>query len=197
MTSNASLGIDHESWDGVLGHHGVGNENSNGTMLLSLCTRHELTITNTLFNQEEQFITTWMHPGSKRWHLMDYAITRNRDLHDVLHTRAMCGPCAWSDHKLVKCKLALKTKKPVNHSKPKTVPKLNVAKLRSKEVSERLAKRLSKANAEFTGMENVETVWSKHKDLTLKIAKATLGPVRRTHKDWFDENNNAIKLPLD
>ena len=97
----------------------------------------------------------------------------------------------------MKCKLALKTKKPVNHSKPKTVPKLNVAKLRSKEVSEQLAKRLSKANAEFTGMENVETVWSKHKDLTLKIAKATLGPVRRNHKDWFDENNDAIQPLLD
>ena len=63
---NARVGTDHESWDGVLGHHGVGNENTNGTMLLSLCTRHQLTITNTLFNQEEQFITTWMHPGSKR-----------------------------------------------------------------------------------------------------------------------------------
>ena len=194
---NARVGTDYESWDGVLGHHGVGNENTNGTMLLSLCTRHQLTITNTLFNQEEQFITTWMHPGSKRWHLIDYAITRNRDLQDVLHTRAMCSPCAWSDHKLVKCKMALKTKKPVNHSKPKTVPKLNVAKLRSKEVSEQLAKRLSNANAEFAGTEDVETVWSKHKDLTLKIAKATLGPVRRTHKDWFDENNDAIKPLLD
>ena len=194
---NARVGTDHESWDGVLGHHGVGNENTNGTMLLSLCTRHELTITNTLFNQEEQFITTWMHPGTKRWHLIDYAITRNRDLHDVLHTRAMCGPCAWSDHKLVKCKMALKTKKPINHSKPKTVPKLNVARLRSKEVSDQLANRLSNANAELTGNEDVETVWSKHKDLTLKIARATLGPVRRTHKDWFDENNDAIKPLLD
>merc|ERR1711867_199220 len=148
---NARVGTDHESWEGVIGGHGVGRENTNGTMLLFLCTRHQLTITNTLFNQEEQFITTWMHPGSKKWHLIDYAITRNRDLHDVLHTRAMCGSCAWSDHKLVKCKLALKVKKPVNHSKPKTAPKLNVAKLRSKEVSDQIAKRLSNANAEFAG----------------------------------------------
>ena len=190
---NARVGKDHESWDSVLGHYGVGNENTNGTMLLSLCTRHQLTITNTLFNQEEQFITTWMHPGTKKWHLMDYAITRNRDIHDVLHTRAMCGPCTWSDHKLVKCKMVLKIKKPVHHSKPKTAPKINVAKLRSKEVSQKLAKRLSEANSESSVNDDVETAWSKHKDLTLKIAKATLGSVRRTHKDWFDENNDTIK----
>ena len=65
----------------------------------------------------------------------------------------------------VKCKLALKIKKPVHHSKPKTAAKLNVAKLRSKEVSEQLAKRLHDAKTESTG-DDVETAWSKQKDLT-------------------------------
>ena len=190
---NARVGTDQESWDGVLGHHGVGKENSNGTLLLSLCTRNQLTITNTLFKQEEQFITTWMHPGSKKWHLIDYAITRNRDVQDVLHTRAMCGPCAWSDHKLVKCKMALKTKKPIHHSKPKTIPKLNVARLHCKDISHQLAMGLSNAKIEDAVGVNAEDTWSKHKELTMKIAKATLGPVRRTHKDWFDENDSAIQ----
>ena len=72
-----------------------------------------------------------------------------------------------------------------------------MAKFRSKKVSEQLAKKLSKANAEFTGREDVETAWSKHKDLTLKITKATSGPVRRTDKDWFNESNDAIKPLLD
>ena len=108
----------------------------------------------------------------------------------------MCGPCAWSDNKLVKYKLALKVKKPVHHSKPKTATKINVAKLRSKEVSEQLAKRLHDAKTEST-CDDVETAWPNQKDLTLKIAQATLGPVRRTYKDWFDENNKAIKPLLE
>ena len=50
---NARVGTDHEGWDGVLGKHGVGNENSNGTALLSLCSQKELIITNTLFRQDD------------------------------------------------------------------------------------------------------------------------------------------------
>ena len=30
------------------------------------------------------------HPGMKEWHMIDYAITRQRDVKDVHHTRAMC-----------------------------------------------------------------------------------------------------------
>ena len=166
-------------------------------MLLSLCTRNQLVITNTLFQQEEQFKTTWMHPGSKNWHLIDYVITRKRDVQDVLHTRAMCGPCAWSDHKLVKCKMALKAKKLVRHFRQNLVCKLNVNKLQSKEVSKQFAKRLSKAISQSPTGENAEGTWTKHKDLTMKIAKAVLGPVRKTHRDWFDENDDKIQPLLD
>ena len=48
---NARVGRDHSSWEKVLGKHGVGRENSNGTLLLSLCSQHNLIITNTVFQQ--------------------------------------------------------------------------------------------------------------------------------------------------
>ena len=50
---NARVGTDHASWENTLGSHGVGNVNSNGTRLLSLCAQNELCITNTFFQQAD------------------------------------------------------------------------------------------------------------------------------------------------
>jgi len=36
---NARVGRNHELWHKVLGRHGIGNENANGSMLLDLCTK--------------------------------------------------------------------------------------------------------------------------------------------------------------
>ncbi|KAL8612440.1 hypothetical protein ACOMHN_058568 [Nucella lapillus] len=76
---NARVGMDSASWKGVLGPHGTGKIHSNGLLLLGLCAENDLTITNTLFRQADKYKATWMHPRSKQWHLIDYAICRRRD----------------------------------------------------------------------------------------------------------------------
>ena len=88
---NARVGTDCNNWKGVLGPHGTGKLNSNGLMSLSFCAENDLTITNTLFRQADKYKTTWMHPRSKQWHLIDYAIYRRRNIRDVRITRAMRG----------------------------------------------------------------------------------------------------------
>jgi len=59
---NARVGRNSDAWGKVLGKHGVGNENLNGTRLLCLCTVHQLNITNTMFQQKNRRKTSWQHP---------------------------------------------------------------------------------------------------------------------------------------
>ena len=196
---NARVGTDYKSWENIIGRHGVGNENSNGTLLLSLCSQHDLAITNTMFQQADKHKTTWMHPGSKQWHLIDYVITRQRDIKDVHSTRAMCGTHIWSDHRLVKTKLSLYTKTPQLRQRMKPHRKPDVAKLKSPEVRSKLATKLQEAyDATVVGPNDTATsIWDTFKDITLKVTEEVLGFPERKHRDWFDENDILIKPLLD
>ena len=52
---NARVGSDLTAWERVIGHHGVGNENSNGSLLLTMYAEFQLFITNTLFQQAGKY----------------------------------------------------------------------------------------------------------------------------------------------
>ena len=98
---NAWVGRNHNIWHGVIGHHGVGNMNSSGLQLLSLCSEMGLAITNTFIQLRGMHKTYWMHPRSKHWHLIDYVIDRLRDLNEVKITLTMRGAVCSTDHLLI------------------------------------------------------------------------------------------------
>ena len=95
---NARVGRDSESWKGVLGKHGVGNCKENGRLHLEFCSEHQLVITNTIFQQRNSIKTTWMHPRSKHWHLLDYVLVRQKDQNDVVYTRVIPSAECHTDH---------------------------------------------------------------------------------------------------
>ena len=133
---NARVGCDYSAWEGVIGKHGVGNVNSNGVLLLQTCTEHDLLITNTIFRLPTRNRTSWMHPRSKHWHLIDYVIVRRRDRRDVRVTKAMCGAECWTDHRLIISKVnihILPKRRPQGNKLPK---RPNVSKLKDPHTKE-------------------------------------------------------------
>ena len=119
---NARVGTDHQTWAGVICSEGVGKCNSNGLLLLRKCAEHDLLITNTVFKLPNRNKTSWMHPRSKHWHLIDYVIVRKTDRQDVRVTKTMCGADCWTDHRLVVSKLNLRiqpARRPQGNKAPK------------------------------------------------------------------------------
>ena len=123
------VGQDIASWEGLLGIHGTGKCNSNGLLLLQTCARHNLLITNTVFRLPTRSKTSWMHPRSKQWHLIDYIIVKQKDRWDVRVAKAMCGTESWTDHHLIS-KLSIRVQ-PKTRPQGKKAPKqLNITKLK-------------------------------------------------------------------
>ena len=191
---NARVGRDSEAWKGVLGRHGVGKCYDNGRLLLELCTEHQFVITNTLFQQKDSLKTTWMHPRSKHWHLLDYVLVHQRDLKDVLHTRVMPSTECHTDHRLVRCKLKLQFKAK-RKKKGNPMKKFNVGSLCLEEVKTKFQADLKQKLDKFPHAVDPtpDTLWENLKSAILKTLEEFLGYTKKKNQDWLDENDTEIQ----
>lgn len=197
---NARVGSNSHTWGGVIGNHGIGNVNSNGLRLLNLCAEHDLTITNTVFQQKNKYKTSWMHPRSKHWHLIDYIIVRSTDLKDVLLTRAMRGAECWTDHRMIMSKLKLQIRPPIRRQRSGK-KKLNCAALKhdgSRNALRRsIAQKLTDAEPLLSAEATVNDKWTSISSLLYAAAVDAMGYKGKRHQDWFDENRDRISTLLE
>lgn len=185
---NARVGADNASWGGVLGHHGVGQMNENGLLLLSLCKEFNLSITNTVFQQKNSRKTTWMHPRSKDWHLIDYIITKKRDIKDFHITRSFHTSCYLSDHALLRSKTSFQLQH--RRMKRSSVPKqINVLPLKNIDQQRTLVAHLDHSLDSVEITDDIESSWKALRDVTHTSALEVLGLPLRKHQDWFDDQN--------
>ena len=193
---NARVGKDQHLWEGILGRHGIGNMNSNGLRLLSLCSEHNMVVTNTLYQMKNKYKTSWMHPRSKHWHLLDYVLVRQRDQNEVLHTRAMRGAECSTDHNLIRTKLRLKIR-PQTPRMP-SAKKIDCNALKNIETRESYRSSIAENISHHSPIEpgnniaDIDNEWSNLKALIHHSAEETLGFSTHHHKDWFDENAEDI-----
>ena len=194
---NARVGNKKELWGGAIGRHGTGNMNSNGLRLLSLCAEHDLVITNTIFQLKDKFKNTWQHPRSKHWHMLDYVITRQSHINDITITRVLRGADCWTDHRLVRSCFNFQIRPPIR--KQASSKRLNCAALKKQETKASFRAKLSEcfSSSTETPEDDPDTIWGKLCTLMRDAAEATIGFVKRSHADWFDENCDSIHQLLE
>ena len=193
---NARVRRDYEKWQSVLGRHGIGKCNTNGELLLALCSEFELLLTNTVFKQREEHKTTWMHPRSKHWHLIDYIITRQRDRMDVHSTRTMRGANCLTDHPLLRSKIAFALRSKRRKQGATKLAKLNTDRLHVNTQRLKLEQDMEKALATWGVQEGmtVDQTWASLSKVVYDTASNTLGKPERKHQDWFDPEDSELLI---
>ena len=185
------------TWPIALGKFGRDKSNSKGEQLLSICTQFKLAITNTFLKMPEHWYYSWQHPRSKRWHLIDYIITRRVDLADIRSTRAMRGVDCSTDHYLIRSLCNFHIKPPRRKTGRTPVKKLNVSKLADSKMQALL---MTNMEANMTNLPCDGTINDQWENICEKVYQTsvdTLGPTARKRQDWFDENDKEILSLLD
>ena len=183
---NARVGSDHNTWT-ALGRHGLEKCNRNGLSLLTFCTEHNFVISSSFFQQKDKYKSTWMHPRSKHWHLLDYVLVRSRDIQDVHSVRTTRGAECWTDHRLVRAKLGLVVA-PKHRKQGSTLPKrINVSLLKNPET----ATQFQVAIQSIPPLDPIDP-WSQFRDTAFEASSNVLGFKKRKTADWFDDNDHKI-----
>ena len=193
---NARIGRENDKWPLVMGKHGIGKCNSNGELLLALCSEFELTVKNTMFKKKDERKTTWMHPRSKHSHMIDFIITRCRDKMDINSTRVMRGANCWTDHQMLRSKVAFRIRQKHNRQGTNKPTKLNTAKLSTISHRESFEQEMDSALAQWEEKENStpEKEWAALQQVVYNTAKTYIGKPDRNNQDWLDPNDQELQI---
>ena len=178
-----------------MGKDGIGKCNSNGELLLALYSEFELIVTDTIIKQKDDRKNTWMHPRSRHCHMIDFIITRGRDKMDIHSTRPMRGANCWTDHQMVRSKVAFIIRQKHNRQGTSKPTKLNTAKLCT--ISHRgiFYQEMDSALAQWEEKENStpDEEWAALQQVVYNTAKTYIGKPNRTYQDWFDPSNQELQ----
>ena len=89
---NTRIERDNDKWPLVTGKHGIWKCNS-------------------MFKQKDERKTTWMHPRSGHWYMIDFIVTTCWYKMDIHYTRAFRGANCWTDRQMLRSKVAFRIRK--------------------------------------------------------------------------------------
>ncbi len=180
---------DGSIWQGVRGY-GVGRMNESGEALLSFCALNELSIMNTWF-EKNIYMYTWQHPGSKKWHCIDYVMMRRNKRRLCCDVTVIRSAECWTDQ-LLRAQLRLKL--PSKMPRGRTRKRFSVASLRNETVRLEYISRVGEeVEGKWKNEADVEEKWEVIRDGLTKAAESVLGWEGRKQPDWFQENITTLQ----
>lgn len=105
---NAKVGSDNDNFEKIMGKHGVGTRNDNGSRLVELCSYYDLVIGGTLFNHRNCHKLTWFSNDGRTRNQIDHFTIDRKWRRSMLDVRVYRGADVGSDHQLVVSTIKLK-----------------------------------------------------------------------------------------
>ena len=102
------LGQSDDLWHEVIGKHGLDERNLAGENFLQFCAANQLTVMNTWFQKKNIYFGTWMHPATKKHHMVDLIVMRTTERVFCRDVKAMREANCWTDHKMVRAKIRVR-----------------------------------------------------------------------------------------
>ena len=163
---------------------------------------NEATVCNTWYQKKGIHKATWQHPGSKKWHCIDYAIMKQSQRRKCLDVSVMRGAQCNTDHQMLQVKLHVGPVRQHYRLNSSSQMRFDISKLKEQAVGSHggMTARAhfqemvgEKLNQLWEEAESIEKKWTYVKSALCEAAEATIGREKRRQADWFRESAPTIR----
>ncbi|XP_065578596.1 craniofacial development protein 2-like [Artemia franciscana] len=190
---NAKVGADRHYYPEVLGPHGMGEINENGTLLIDYALSNDLIIGGSMFDHKTIHKYTWVSPDGRTKNQIDHFLMSRRWRSSLSDVRGFRGADVNSDHILMIAEVRIKMKAQKRKTNTATHKQFDTDKLKDPDIRKNfcifLHNGLEALNLlNETNDFDIENTWTSVKSVYHDVAKANLGFKKRKKEEWISDD---------